>query len=671
MSTDFGSDRAGDDLEQLCSDTIRILSMDGVEAAGCGHPGMPMGMADVSHVLWTQFMALDPSDPDWIRRDRFVLSAGHGSMLIYSLLHLSGHGLSLDELKRFRQAGSHTPGHPENFETTGVETTTGPLGQGISNAVGMAIAERHLGARFPALGAAMAHKTYVIAGDGDLQEGVASEACSLAGHLRLSNLIVLYDDNQITIDGRTDVSFTEDVLKRFEAYGWDASRVDGHDRAAVAAALESAQSSERPVLIACRTIIGKGAPNKQDTSGVHGSKLGTEERKLAKEGLGWPQDEFLVPDAVRARWQARQDEWKAARAEWDKAWAALSAEHGDAVAELERWNSGNIDLSQVAWPEFKVGTKIATRAASGKVLQALAPQVPNMIGGSADLAGSNKTTLNESHGLQAGAYDGRNLFYGVREHAMAAAMNGMALHGGLVPFGGTFLVFTDYCRPAIRLSALMNLHVIYVMTHDSVWLGEDGPTHQPVEHYMALRAIPQLNFWRPADASETAVAWRCALDTPGTHVLALTRQGLPVLGADRVGDAARGGYVVADHGDAPELILIATGSEVELALEVAQTLSDDGTATRVVSLPCWELFDAQDAAYQDEVLPPKCRARVSLESGVTFGWDRYTTSRGLKIGIDRFGASAPLADLQKLFGFTKDQVLERVKSYLAECTLKA
>ena len=668
MSTSFGSDRTGDDLEQLCCDAIRILAMDGVEAAGCGHPGMPMGMAEVAHVLWTRFLSLDPQDPTWVARDRFVLSAGHGSMLIYSLLHFAGFELSLDDLKNFRQLGSKTPGHPENFETVGVETTTGPLGQGFANAVGMAIAERHLAARFPSLAEAIAHKTYVIAGDGDLMEGVASEAASLAGHLKLNRLVVLYDDNRITIDGSTDLAFSEDVLKRFDAYGWATSRIEGHDRAAIERALLAAQESEAPVLIACRTIIGKGAPTKQNTSGVHGSKLGAAELKATKEGLGWPQEAFLVPDAVRARWQERQAAWREAREAWNAGWEQLSKSDPEGVAELGRWLSGEVDLRGVTWPEFKLGSKVATRAASGFVLNAISERVPNLLGGSADLAGSNNTTIDASSDFQPGSYQGQNMRYGVREHAMSSAMNGVALHGGLIPYGGTFLVFSDYSRPAIRLSALMNLHAIQVLTHDSVWLGEDGPTHQPVEHFMALRTIPRLKFWRPADGRETAEVWRCMLEDRAPHAIALTRQSLPVLEGPIEG-ARRGGYVLRDCEGSPELILIATGSEVALALEVAEALSD--VACRVVSLPCFEVFDAQGADYRDEVLPPSCGARVSIEAGVTFGWERYVGTMGLSVGIDSFGASAPLADLERHFGFTCEQVSARVRQYLADSTLRA
>lgn len=668
MSSDFGSDRTGDDLEQLCCDTIRVLAMDAVEKAGCGHPGMPMGAAEMAHVLWTQFLQVDPSDPSWMGRDRFILSAGHGSMLIYSLLHLSGFPLSLGDLQQFRQAGSKTPGHPENFETVGVETTTGPLGQGISNGVGMALANAHLKARFPQLAELLDHKTYVIASDGDLMEGVSHEACSLAGHLRLGDLVVLYDDNEISIDGRTDITFSEDVLKRFEAYGWATSRVDGHDRAALAAALEVAKQSDKPVLIACRTVIGKGAPNKQDTSGVHGSKLGADELKQTKQNLGWPETPFLVPGAVKARWEERQSQWRAAREAWDARREALAEEHGEALAQLEGWLAGRVDLSQVEWPTFAPGKGTATRNSSGKVLNAIAPHVPQLIGGSADLTGSVKTYLDDSHDLSPAAMDGRNLRYGVREHGMAAAMNGMALYGGLIPFGGTFLVFSDYNRPSIRLSALMNLHVIQVLTHDSVFLGEDGPTHQPIEHYMALRAIPRLEVWRPGDANEVAEAWRCCVERKAPHAMILSRQDVATLDRASLGAAEgvrKGGYTVLECEGEPAVILMATGSELPLAVEVGQALQAEGRAARVVSLPCWEVFAEQPQSYRDEVLPPSCARRVSLEAGVTFGWQRFTGAEGLELGIDRFGASAPLADLERMFGFTPEQVLEKVRSYLA------
>ena len=641
--------------------------MDGVETAGCGHPGMPMGMADVAHVLWSEFLSLDPTDPEWIGRDRFVLSGGHGSMLLYSLLHLSGFDLSLDDIKNFRQLGSKTPGHPENFETVGVETTTGPLGQGIGNAVGMALAEAHLCARFPAAKDVLGHDTYVMAGDGDLQEGLSAEACSLGGHLNLGRLILLYDDNKISIDGATDLSFSEDVCARYTAYGWHTSAIDGHDHAAIRSAIAAAKAQDKPALIACRTIIGKNAPNKANTSGVHGSKLGTEELAATKEAMGWPQDAFLVPDATKARWKARREEWSAARKTWDEAWAKLD---GETSKTITSWFSGDApDLSSVAWPTFEAGSKMATRASSGKVLQAIAAAVPNLVGGSADLTPSNKTFIAEGGGdFSAENYAGRNVRFGIREHAMASLMNGMSLHGGLIPYGGTFLVFTDYCRPSIRLAALMGIRAIYVMTHDSIFLGEDGPTHQAVEHVMSLRAIPKLRVIRPGDATETALAWRMALEYQGPTILSLTRQGVPTIDRSTFSadGALRGGYVAWESGGDPELLLIATGSELQLALDVGQTLAkDDAKSVRVVSLPCWKVFEEQDEAYRDSVLPPKCGARVSMEAGVTLGWDRYTGFMGLKIGVDSFGASAPAAELATKYGLSTEQVLEKVRGYLA------
>lgn len=672
MASEFGADRTGEDLEQLCADTIRVLSMDGVQAANSGHPGMPMGMADVAHVLWTKHLNLDPTDPNWIARDRFVLSAGHGSMLLYSLLHLSGHGLELSDLKDFRQLHSKTPGHPESFETVGVETTTGPLGQGIGNAVGMALAERHLAARFPEAADALGHYTYTIVGDGDLQEGVSAEACSLAGHLGLSRLTVLYDDNQITIDGPTSLSFSEDVQKRYAAYGWHTQQVDGHDLAAVSEAIEAARAeTSRPSLIACRTIIGKGSPNKQNSSGVHGSPLGPEELKLTKQGMGWPQDAFLIPNAVKTRWAERQAEWAKARQAWNGKWSGLD---GETTGTIAAWFKGGApDLSKVEWPTFEAGGTLATRASSGQVINAIALAVPNLIGGSADLSPSNKTEIKGSPNFSKEDYAGRNLRFGVREHAMGAIMNGISLHGGLIAYGGTFLVFADYVRPAIRLAALMRTRAIYVMTHDSIFVGEDGPTHQPVEQIASLRAIPRVRVIRPADAAETAVAWRMALEYDGPTVLSLTRQNLPTIDRSTHAEAdgaLRGGYVLWERGGNPDVTLIATGSEVQLALDVAQTLVEsDGKAVRVVSLPCWKVFDAQDQGYQDSVIPPRCGARISLEAGATFGWTRYTGDLGLRIGIDTFGASAPASALAEYFELSPGQVLEKVRDYLSASTL--
>ena len=674
MSKDFGAGLEGLELEQLCADTIRVLAMDAVQKANSGHPGMPMGAADMAHVLWTQSLVVDPDDPTWLNRDRFVLSAGHGSMLLYSLLHLGGFGLTLDDIKQFRQLHSKTPGHPENFETAGVETTTGPLGQGFANAVGMALAERHIAHRFPALIDCLTHKTFVIAGDGCLQEGISSEAASLAGHLGLGNLVVLWDDNSITIDGSTSISFTEDVPERFATYGWRVHQVDGHDHTAVGRAIHQAlQQDTEPTLIACKTIIGKGSPHKAGKASSHGSPLGADEIKLTKEGMGWPQDAFLIPSAVEARWAKRREEWKRARAAWDARWAELRAEHPEQVAEVERWfKQETPDLSGVEWPTFAAGSKAATRNTSGKTLQALAAAVPNLLGGSADLTGSVKTYLNDKGEIARWDYAGQNIRYGVREHAMGAMMNGMALHGGVVPFGGTFLVFTDYCRPAIRLSALMGTHVVWVMTHDSVFLGEDGPTHQPIEHVMSLRAIPGLRVIRPADGTETAYAWRMALAHKGPTVLSLSRQDLPELERDPAGESAgenvlKGGYTAWQGGAEPEVILIATGSEVGLALEAARILhQDDGRAVRVVSMPCWEAFLEQEQDYRDSVLPARCGQRVSIEAGVTFGWERFTGDMGLQLGIDRFGASAPEDALAEEFGLTPAAVVARVRHYLSE-----
>ncbi|MCW8139386.1 MAG: transketolase, partial [Planctomycetota bacterium] len=638
--------------------------MDAVQKADSGHPGMPMGMADAAHLLWTEFLRLDPREPRWLGRDRFVLSAGHGSMLLYGLMHLAGfEELTLDELKRFRQLHSKTPGHPESFVTAGVETTTGPLGQGFANAVGMAMAERHLVTRFPEAADVLAQRTFVICGDGDLMEGISSEAASMAGHLGLSRLVVLYDDNEISIDGSTALAFSEDVLRRFEGHGWRTERVDGHDRGAVRRAIEAALAQDaRPSLIACRTVIGKHAPNKAGTAKAHGEPLGDKELAATKAAMGWPPEPFLVPGAVRERWARRQAEWRAARARWDDAWKALERAHPQTATTLRRWSSGAApDLSGVKWPAFKPGEKDATRGSSGKVLQALCEGVPNLIGGSADLTPSTKTYLNAGGGdFERGNYAGRNLRFGVREHAMGAVMNGMALHGLLIPFGATFLTFTDYARPAMRLGALMGTRTVYVMTHDSIFLGEDGPTHQPVEHLMAMRVIPGMRLIRPADANETALAWRMALEHEGPTVLALTRQNLPVLDRAEHGDAAgalRGGYVLWERGgQEPQVVLVATGSEVHVALDVARALhQDDGRAVRVVSLPCWEVFEEQEPAYREAVLPPACGARVSIEAGVTFGWERYTGELGLRIGVDRFGASAPASTLAEHFGLSPGQ----------------
>lgn len=656
------------EMHDLAANTIRGLAMDAVQQANSGHPGMPMGMADAAVVLWTQFLRHNPGDPEWFDRDRFVLSAGHGSMLLYSLLHLSGYDLPMEELINFRQWGSKTPGHPENHETVGVETTTGPLGQGITNAIGMALAERWLAARFNRPGHTIVdHYTYVIASDGDLMEGVSHEASSLAGHLALSKLIVLYDDNNISIDGSTDLTFTEDVLARYASYGWHVQQVDGHDPAAVYAAIEAARMDEkRPSLIACRTTIGYGSPNRAGTAQAHGEPLGEEELKLTKENLGWPlTPRFYVPDGVYDFMQTNGE----AAAAWKKRWEAYQETFPQQAAELTAALRGDLPANwDEILPVFEAGKKLATRASSGQALNAIAPHVPYLLGGSADLTGSNKTDLKGKADLKPDDFSGRYIRFGVREHAMGGMMNGMALHGGIRPYGGTFLVFSDYMRPSIRLAALMHLPVIYVFTHDSIGLGEDGPTHQPVEHLMALRAIPNLTVIRPADAAETAVAWRAALENKsGPSALALTRQGVPTLDRSKYAAAdglLKGGYVLSDAPD-PQVILLGTGSEVAIALQAQELLAEKGVVARVVSMPSWELFASQDDAYRHSVLLPGVTARVSIEAGVTFGWERFVGQGGKSIGLDRFGASAPYQTIYEQLGLTAQAMAGAALSLLA------
>ena len=649
-------------IADLAVKTIKGLAIDAVETANSGHPGMPMGMADTAVVLWSRFLKFDPTDPKWPDRDRFVLSAGHGSTLLYALLHLSGYeDLTLDELKRFRQWGARTAGHPEYGEAGGIETTTGPLGQGVGNAVGMALAEALLAARFPGL---VDHHTYAICGDGDLMEGVAAEAMSLAGHLGLGKLIVLYDDNRITIDGSTELSFTEDTAARVGAMGWHVQITDGHDHELVAAAIEEArEETDRPSLIQCRTHIGHGAPTKQDTSSAHGSPLGAVEVAATKAAMDWPQDElFHIPAEVPAFFGAAAERGGARRQAWR---AALEASPARAAFEAQLAETISPEVFE-ALPTFPSGGRLATRKASGAVLNALAELVPQLLGGSADLAGSNGTPLKAYGTVQRDAFgaDRRNLCYGVREHGMGAIMNGLALHGGWRPYGGTFLVFSDYMRPSVRLAALMHQPVVYVWTHDSVFLGEDGPTHQPVEHAMALRLIPNLHVVRPADANETAAAWQHALErADGPTALLLTRQGLPVLDTVDRAAARRGGYVLRrETTDAPEAILLATGSEVEVALGAAERL---GPGFRVVSMPCFEAFDAQDAEYRESVLPAAVTARVAIEAGRTFGWERYVGSAGLTHGIDRFGVSAPHQRIAEEWGFTAEAFAEKIRAWLA------
>lgn len=644
------------------ADSIRVLAMDAVQKANSGHPGMPMGMADAAALLWAKYLKFDPKHPKWPDRDRFILSAGHGSMLLYSLLHLSGYDLPLTQLQQFRQWGSQTPGHPEYGETPGVETTTGPLGQGISNSVGFALAERWLAAKFnrpdfPVVD----HYTFVIAGDGDLMEGVTHEAAALAGHLGLGKLIVLYDDNHISIDGSTKLSFTEDVLARFTGYGWQVARVDGQDVAEVAVALDAALAeTERPSLIACRTTIGYGSPNRGGTSKAHGEPLGVEEIRLTKEALGVPQESFWVhPQAYEVLGTAGS-----LGAQKHQAWRDLlmsyEATYPDLAIEFERVMHGELppDWAETAMPSFD--KPIATRNASGQVLNAFAKAVPELLGGSADLTGSNKTDLKGVADVQKDTFDGRYLRFGVREHGMGAIMNGMSLHGGIIPYGGTFLVFSDYMRPPIRLASLMDQGVIYVFTHDSIGLGEDGPTHQPIEHLAALRAIPGLVVLRPADAWETAVSWQVAIGRRhGPTALALTRQNLPVLDRTIAAGAAKGGYVLSDAAN-PQAILMGSGSEVHIALAAQSLLAEKGIATRVVSLPSWELFDAQPQAYKDSVLLPNVTARVAIEAGVSLGWERYVGCAGATIALDHFGASAPYETLYQEFGLTPEAMVEAV-----------
>ena len=664
------------DLDHLCINTIRTLAMDGVQKANSGHPGMPMGTADMAYVLWTQFLKHNPANPAWPDRDRFILSAGHGSMLLYSLLHLTGYDLPLDELKNFRQWGSRTPGHPEYGLTPGVEMTTGPLGQGFATGVGMAIAERFLAAHFNRPGHTIVdHFTYAIVSDGDLMEGISHEAASLAGHLRLGKLIYLYDDNGITIEGSTDLAFSEDVAARFRAYGWHVQQVDGYDLAAIAGAIRAAQSETmRPSLIIARTHIGFGSPHKQDTAGVHGSPLGEEELRLTKQNLGWPvEPPFHIPDQALARFRQAVERGRDWETDWQTRFAAYAAAYPELTAEWEMAMSGELPPGWDAdLPVFKPEDgPVATRVASGKALNALAPRLPTLIGGAADLAPSNKTYLNGQGDFEADTPGGRNLHFGVREHAMGAILNGLTLHGGVITYGGTFLVFSDYMRPAIRLAAMMELPVTYVFTHDSIGIGEDGPTHQPIEQLAALRAIPGLTVIRPADANETVEAWRVALThRDGPVALALTRQKLPTLDRARLASAdglARGAYILAEaENGQPEVIIIATGSEVHVALAAQELLAQRGVAARVVNMPSWELFERQPRDYRHAVLPPAITARLAVEAGVAQGWHRYVGPAGDVVSIERFGASAPYKVLWEKFGFTAENVATRALALLGQ-----
>jgi transketolase len=648
------------------ANAIRALSMDAVESANSGHPGMPMGMADAATVLWTEYLKHDPADPKWPDRDRFVLSAGHGSMLIYSLLHLTGYARpTIEDISRFRKLGSPCAGHPENFLLEGVEATTGPLGQGFAMAVGMAIAERHLNAEYG--DALVDHRTWAVAGDGCLMEGINHEAAGLAGHLGLGRLIVLWDDNRITIDGATDLSTSEDIEARYAAYGWHVGRCDGLDADDVRRALDEALADPRPSLIACRTIIGFGAPHKQGTAATHGAALGPDEVAAARDALGWTSPPFEIPGEIAEAWRQAGKRGQSEHAEW-RARLAASPERAEFTRRMEgRLPEGSSRDDYLDWLAANP-QNIATRKASELALERINVFLPETIGGSADLTGSNNTKTKAQKPLTKDDYSGRYLYYGIREFGMAAAMNGMALHGGIIPYGGTFLIFSDYCRPAIRLSALQQVRVVYVMTHDSIGLGEDGPTHQPIEQLAGLRAIPNLAVFRPADAVETAECWSLALRREeGPSLLALSRQNLPQLRLERSAEnlCARGAYTLRAARAERKVVLIATGSEVHVALDVADGLEEQGIGADVVSMPCWSLFDAEDPVYRGDILPGGALL-VSIEAGSTLGWERYTGRYGLNIGLDRFGASAPAGDLYKRFGFTPEAIVPHIVSAL-EC----
>ncbi len=655
-------------LEERCVNTIRTLTMDAVQAAESGHPGMPMGMADAAFVLWDKFLKHNPQQPDWYDRDRFVLSAGHGSMLLYSLLHLTGYDLSLDELKNFRQWDSKTPGHPEYGHTPGVETTTGPLGQGFATGVGMAMAEAHLAAKFNTSELAITdHYTYGIVSDGDLMEGISHEAASMAGHLKLGKIIYLYDSNRISIDGSTDLAFTENVPKRFEGYDWHVLEIDGHDRDAVKEAIQKAQAETgKPSLIVCRTHIGFGSPNKQGSESSHGSPLGEDEIKLTKEKLGWNfEKNFHIPDNVLNPFRKAKERGRKGYEEWQQKLEQFEQDSPEKAEAFKNQLERNLpkNLEQFL-PEFEPDEEgMATRAASGKVLNALAAEIPAIIGGSADLTGSNKTWIDGAPIFDAANYAGRNIHFGVREHAMIAAVNGMALHKGVIGYGGTFLIFSDYCRPAIRIAALSKIPSICVFTHDSMGLGEDGPTHQPIEHLPSLRAMPDSLVLRPADANETAWAWKAALEySEGPSLLILTRQSVPTFERDKANAAAnlmKGAYIMSDsEKEIPDLILMATGSELQLAMEAQSLLQEEKVDARVVSMPSWELFEQQSGEYRQLVLPDEVTARISVEAASTFGWEKWTGPQGKTIGVDHFGASAPYEDIYKHFGLTSERVVE-------------
>ncbi len=666
------------DITDRAINTIRFLAVDATNEADSGHPGLPMGAAPMAYVLWNKFLRHNPHNPHWFNRDRFVLSAGHGSMLLYALLHLTGYeDVSMEQIRNFRQWKSRTPGHPENFVTDGVEVTTGPLGQGFGNGVGLAIAERYLAARYNRPGHTIIdHYTYAICSDGDLMEGISHEAAGLAGHLQLGKLIYLYDDNHISIEGRTTLAFTEDTAARFESYGWHVQRIDGMDTASVEEAISAAQAeTDRPSIIAARTIIGYGSPHRADTAKIHGEPLGEAEAEATRANLGWPEERFYVPGEVLEHFREAVERGEGWEAEWEQRWERYYDEFPEMAEELRRMIAGELPEGwEDALPRYEVGSKAkATRVYSGEVLNAIAPHLPELIGGSADLAPSTKTNLDAFEAFQpvewGGSYAGRNFHFGVREHGMGAALNGMALHGAILPFGATFLIFTDYMRPSIRLAALSRAHVVYVMTHDSIGLGEDGPTHQPIEQVPSLRLIPNLFVIRPCDGNETSAAWRAAVaNQNGPVLLALTRQNVPVLEGTREKaweGVERGGYVLQDVDGQPDLILMGSGSEVQHCVGAAARLAEEGIRARVVSMPSLDRFLLQDEGYRNEVLPPSVRARLAVEAAAPDSWFRVVGLDGAVIGMERFGASAPAELLMEKFGFTVDNVAERARALLS------
>lgn len=661
------------ELNQRCVNTIRGLSFDAVQAANSGHPGMPMGMADVAFVLWTKFLKHNPKNPGWFDRDRFILSAGHGSMLLYSLLHLTGYDVSLDELKNFRQLGSITPGHPEFRLTPGVETTTGPLGQGFGTGVGMAMAEAFMAETFNKPDTNLVdHFTYAIVSDGDLMEGISHESASLAGHLKLHKLIYLYDSNNISIDGSTDLAFSDNSKQRFESYGWDVQVIDGHNHKEIEEAIAHAQTTDTPSLIECKTHIGFGSPNKQGTADSHGAPLGEEEIELTKKQLGLdPDQKFQIDDNVLDEMRKAVEKGDKSEQKWKDKLADYEEEYPDDGVSFKKYVTRSLPKSwDDALPKFEADEKgMATRKASGVVINEIAKHQLNLFGGSADLTGSNKTELNDKGIFSSENYGGQNVHYGVREHAMGAALNGLALHTGVIPYGGTFLVFSDYNKPSIRIAGLSKIPSIFVFTHDSIGLGEDGPTHQPVEHLASLRATPNVHVYRPADANETAYCWKCAMERDnGPSLLILTRQNLPTLDRSvytNASETQKGAYIIKkESSDTPDLILIATGSEVQYALEAAGQLDNDSVSVRVVSMPSWELFEEQSADYRQEILPKEITNRISIEAGSTFGWQKWIGSAGIAIGLDRYGESAPYEDVYEHLGITTAKIIEKAKSLI-------